>query len=363
MNSLPLMPWPQSVVVGTGAVPIDGSFSVAVSGSGSRDPRVKVAVERLFFRLTRQTGIPLAQKIVNVEQRPMLSIVVRERDHESPQRLGDDESYALEAGASQVTITSAEALGAVRGIETFLQLVSQNSGQPAGFSIAGVNIRDEPRFPWRGLSLDVARHFIPLDEVGRTIDGMSAVKMNVLHLHLSDSEGFRIESKRFPRLTELGSDGMYYTQAAMRELIGYARERGVRIVPEFDVPGHATSWLVGYPELGSRTGSFEIARNFDTSIDLIDPTRESTYRFLDGFVGEMAALFPDQYFHIGGDEVNSKEWDANARIRAFMQAHKLADANALQAYFNRRLLQIVTKHGKHMEVGMKFCSRICRSRF
>ncbi len=349
MNSLPLMPWPSSVAPVPGAVPIDSSFSVGLSGSGVVDPRVKVAVGRLFVRLARQTGIPLQPKIVAAGQRPVLTIVVEERDHSGAQRLGDNERYSLEAADNHVTVSSDRPLGAIRGIDTFLQLVSQNKEQSPGFSVPGVSIHDEPRFPWRGLSLDVARHFIPLDQLRRTIDGLAAVKMNVLHLHLSDSEGFRVESRRFPRLTGLGSDGMFYTQTEMRGLIIYARDRGLRIVPEFDVPGHATSWLPGYPELGSRSGRFEIARNFDSSVDLIDPTRESTYVFFDGFVGEMAGLFPDEYFHIGGDEVDPKEWNANSRVVAFMKAHKLADPNALQAYFNKRLLQIVTKHGKHME--------------
>jgi hexosaminidase len=278
--------------------------------------------------------------------------VVEGRDHRPPQRVGDDESYTLDISGGYVQISANRCLGAMRGLETLLQLVTQNKttdGTGAvGFSVPAVSIRDEPRFGWRGLTLDVARHFIPVGELERTIDGLSAVKLNVLHLHLSDSEGFRVESKRFPRLTRDGSDGLYYTQTQIRGLIVYARDRGVRIVPEFDMPGHATSWLVGYPSLGSRSGKFEIARYFDTSLDLIDPTRESTYRFLDGFIGEMAKLFPDEYFHIGGDEINPKEWNENPRIRAFMQKHDLADAKALQAYFNRRLLKIVTKHGKRM---------------
>jgi hexosaminidase len=353
VQDLPLMPWPASVTRGNGSVPVDISFSVAISGEGAKDERVTAAVNRFFIGLNRQTGIPVERHLVTANQNATLSIVVEQRDHHAPQRLGDDERYSVETADGHVRLSADKPLGALRGLDTLLELVQQNkvvngSGTP-GFSIPAVTIHDEPRFPWRGLSLDVARHFMPEDEIKRTLDGMSAVKLDVLHLHLSDDEGFRVESKRYPRLHQYGSDGMYYTQVQIREIIAYARDRGIRIVPEFDVPGHATSWLVGYPRLGSRSGSFEITRNFDTSTDLIDPTQEYTYRFLNGFIGEMAKLFPDEYFHIGGDEVNPKEWNSNERSQAFMRQHNLADAKALQTYFNRRLLKIVTTHHKHME--------------
>lgn len=347
------MPWPASVSRTGGSLTIDNSFSVSLSGDGAKDGRMIVAVDRLFSRLSRQTGMPILPHLVPSGGSATLHIVVEQPDHRAPQRLGDDERYSLEVTNSQVRISADKPLGALRGIDTLLQLVQQEKvvggvGTP-GFSALAMTIRDEPRFPWRGLSLDVARHFIPVDEVRRTVEGLSAVKLNVLHMHLSDDEGFRVESKRYPRLQQYGSDRLFYTQTEVRELIAYARDRGVRIVPEFDMPGHATSWLVGYPQLGSRSGQFEITRHFDSSTDLIDPTKESTYRFLDGFVGEMAKLFPDEYFHIGGDEVNPKEWNDNARIRAFMQQHNLADAKALQTYFNQRLLKIVTKYKKRME--------------
>ncbi len=347
------MPWPANVTLGNGSVRVDISFSVALSGEGSKDARVTSAVNQLFLRLKRQTGIPVARHVLNQDQSATVSIVVEQKDHRAPQRLGDDERYSLEVGNNHVRLSADKPLGVLRGIDTLLELVEQNKAVngsgTAGFSIPAVTIHDGPRFPWRGLSLDVARHFMPEDEVERTLDGMAAVKLNVLHLHLSDDEGFRVESKRYPRLQKYGSDGVYYTQAQIREIIAYARDRGIRIVPEFDMPGHATSWLVGYPRLGSRSGSFEITRNFDTSTDLIDPTEEYTYRFLNGFIGEMAKLFPDEYFHIGGDEVNPKEWNENPRIRAFMRKHNLANAKALHTYFNQRLLKIVTKHHKHME--------------
>jgi len=354
-RGLPLMPWPASITTQQGAVVIGPGFSVATSGSGARDPRVQAAVQRVFDRLSRQTGMPLLPRIVRPEDRPTLEIVVEEKDHRPPQQADEDESYSLEARDNCVRIAATKPLGALRGIETFLQLVQQNvnvPGEPApaspGFSVPAVTIHDRPRFAWRGLSLDVSRHFIPPDGIKRTIDALAAMKMNVLHWHLSDDQGFRMQSRRFPRLTEYGSDGQFYTQAEVREIVAYAWERGVRIVPEFDMPGHATSWLVGYPQLGSSAGPYELVRSPGIHGSLIDPTKESTYRFIDRFVGEMVRIFPDPYFHIGGDEVQPREWLENPRIRRFMRQHHLENAPALQAYFNRRVLKILTKYHRRM---------------
>jgi hexosaminidase len=149
-----------------------------------------------------------------------------------------------------------------------------------------VTIKDKPRFAWRGLLIDVGRHFIPLDVLKRNLEGMAAVKMNVLHWHLYDNEGFRVESKRFPKLQEAGSDGQYYTQAEIRELVAYAHDRGIRVVPEFEMPGHSRSLFAGYPELASGPGPYRIEPG---GVDAVmDPTREETYKFVDKLMGEMA---------------------------------------------------------------------------
>jgi len=175
------------------------------------------------------------------------------------------------------------------------------------------------------------------------------VKMNVLHWHLSDDEGFRVESKKFPKLQQLGSDGMFYTQDDVRAVLAYAADRGIRVVPEFDMPGHSSAFLAAYPELGSGQGPFSVVHDHEEEPSLVmDPTKETTYEFLDGFIGEMTALFPDEYFHVGGDEVSPKKWVGTPHIKAFMDEHQMANAAALQAYFSKRVLDIVTKYGKHM---------------
>jgi hexosaminidase len=184
--------------------------------------------------------------------------------------------------------------------------------------------------------------------IRRNLDGMEAVKMNVFHWHLSENQGFRIESKRLPKLHELGSDGLFYSQEEIRDVIAYARDRGIRVVPEFDVPGHSTAWFVAHPELASGPGPYQIERRWGVFDPAFDPTNERTYRFLDQFIGEMAKLFPDHFFHVGGDEVNGKQWDANKQIQEFMRAHSINGNQALQAYFNKRLQPIVERHGKSM---------------
>src|SRR5438270_1812775 len=233
----------------------------------------------------------------------------------------------------------------MRGLQTFLQLVETT---PAGFAAPAVNIDDKPRFPWRGLMIDAGRHFMPLDVIKRNLDGMAAVKLNVFHWHLSENKGFRVESKKFPKLHEMGSGGLYYTQGEVRDVIAYARDRGIRVTPEFDMPGHSTAWFVGYPDLASAPGPYAVERKWGVFDPAMDPTKEHTYHFLDEFIGEMAKLFPDQFFHIGGDEVNGKQWGANPKIKDFMRAHGMKTNQDLQAHFNKRVQEIVSKHGKTM---------------
>jgi hexosaminidase len=338
-----LMPVPASVQPGTGQLAINPSFAVAVTGN--TEVRLQHAVEIFMDHLRRQTGmLPVDVGLTDVSKATL--VIHTEGISKDVQELGEDESYTLEVTSAGAKLSAANTLGAIRGLQTFLQLVEVTA---EGFAVPAVTIRDQPRFPWRGLMIDVSRHFIPLDVLKRNLDGMAAVKMNVFHWHLSDNQGFRIESKRFPNLQQMGSDGLYYTQEEVRDLIAYARDRGIRVVPEFDMPGHSTAWFVGYPELASKPGPYKIERNWGVFDPAMDPTQERTYRFLDEFIGEMAKLFPDQYFHIGGDEVNGKQWDGNPKIQEFMHLHGIKNDQDLQAYFNKRVQEIVHKHGKIME--------------
>ncbi len=338
---LPLMPMPAHVEAGKGQFLIDESFGIALEGYS--EPRLVSAKQRFLYRLEQETGIPLARS----PQSGRASFVIKTRGASDPvQQLGEDESYHLEVTPTQVQLSAPNPLGVLHGLQTFLQLVRIT---PQGFSAPAVTIDDQPRFPWRGLMIDVGRHFMPVSVIERNLDGMEAVKLNVFHWHLSDDQGFRVESKRFPRLQEQGSDGLYYTQKQIAEVIDYARDRGIRVVPEFDMPCHTTSWFVGYPQLASGKGPYQIATQWGILDAAMNPARESTYQFLDRFLGEMTALFPDRYFHVGGDECDGKEWDANPQIQAFMHAHGLMDNAALQLYFSSRIQKLVASHHKVME--------------
>ena len=341
---LHLMPWPSSVKASAPAeLVIQNSFSISLHNN---DPRLRKAAEIFLNDLRRHTGsLPLDFDIVDHPEQAQLRINSQHTSKEL-QELGEDESYKLEVTSSGAELDAPTTLGVMRGLQTFLQLVEIT---PQGFAVPAIAIDDKPRFPWRGLMIDSGRHFMPVDVIKRNLDAMAAVKLNVFHWHLSENQGFRIESKRFPKLQEMGSDGLYYTQAEVRDVISYARDRGIRVVPEFDMPGHSTSWFVGYPELASAPGPYLIERKWGVFDPAMDPTKESTYKFLDSFIGEMAALFPDQFFHIGGDEVNGKQWDANPKIQEFMHSHGLKSNADLQGYFVERVQKIVAKHGKTME--------------
>jgi hexosaminidase len=334
-----LMPLPASVTWGDGKLVIDSGFRVALEGAS--DARLAAAAARVPARLTRQTGIPLLAAGGAVSAATL--VIECQGPGERVQSPRENESYRIEVTSRQARIVAPSPVGALRGIETFLQLVETG---PGGFAVPAVRIEDAPRFRWRGLMIDVSRHFMPVGVIERNLDAMAAVKLNVLHWHLSDDQGFRVESRRFPKLQQLASDGLYYTQDQVRHVIAYARERGIRVVPEFDMPGHSTAWFAAYPELASAPGPYRIERGFGVFDPAMDPSREEVFRFLDAFIGEMAALFPDEYFHTGGDEVNGKDWDRSPRIRRFKRLHGFKTDADLQAYFSRRVHAIVMAHGK-----------------
>jgi len=337
-----LMPVPATMQLGSGQLLIGPTFSVSITGT--HEARLDQAVGIFLAQLGRQIGMPpIDMQVANSANATL--VIQAASETKAVQELGEDESYGLEISQAGARLSAPSALGIMHGLQTFLQLVETTN---EGFAVPAISIEDSPRFAWRGLMIGVSRHFIPLDVLRRNLDGMAAVKLNVFHWHLSDNQGFRVESRKFPKLQEMGSDGLFYTRNEVRDLIAYARERGIRVVPEFDMPGHSTAWFVGYPELASGPGPYEIERKWGVFDPAMDPTREETYKFLDKFIGEMAQLFPDQFFHIGGDEVNGKQWDANPKIQDFMHAHGLKDNNDLQAYFNQRVQKIVSKHGKTM---------------
>lgn len=327
------MPVPAHVTRGEGKFYIDGSFSIAVKGYD--EPRLARARLRFLDILSKETGIPFKREPAAGQSH---FIVQTGGPSEAVQQLGEDESYHLAISSAGVTLKAQNPLGVLRGLQTFLQLVRIDE---KGFAVPVVAIDDAPRFPWRGLLLDSGHRFIPIAAVKRNLNGMEAVKLNVFHWRFADDQGFHIESKKFPLLQEKASGGLYYTQDEVREIVEYARDRGIRVVPEFDMPCHTKSWFQGYPELSGGKDPLQSSA--------MDPTRESTYRFLEGFIGEMTALFPDSYFHTGGDECDMKEWETNPRIQDYMRRNSIKDGAALQVRFSRRIEKIVASHKKIME--------------
>lgn len=339
-GDLPLMPWPAKVErpATQGALVLTDKTSVNVTGDDLGD-----APTRLRQRIALQTGWMLQPQAAKPEHATITFAIARKVP---TQPMPDsDESYTLTVNASGVNIAANTRFGALRGMETLLQLIQ--NGTENTF-IPWVTIDDSPRFPWRGLLLDSARHFIPPDDIKRQIDGMAAAKLNVLHWHLTDDQGWRFASKRYPKLTQLASDGLFYTPDQMREIVRYATARGIRVVPEIDMPGHASAIAVAYPELMSAPGPYEMERHWGVLKPVLDPTKEATYAFAEAMVTELTAIFPDPYLHIGGDEVDDTQWKNNAAIQTFMRDNSLTDSHALQAYFNRKLETILEKHHRRM---------------
>jgi hexosaminidase len=332
-----LIPLPAEVTWQEGSLAINSSFNFTLQGA--KEARVEAAAERFLERLSKRTEVSFSAssgKSIFVIECKGAGLPV--------QSFREDESYTLTVTPTGAKLSAANPLGILHGLETFLQLVEKGNS-PA---VPCVTIKDKPRFAWRGLLIDACRHWQPMEVIKRNLDGLAEAKMNVLHWHLSEDQGFRVESKKYPKLQELASDGKYYTQQDIKDVVAYARARGIRVIPEFDMPGHTTALLAAYPEWASAPGPFKIERKFGVFDPTMDPTNEEVYKFIDGFLDEMAVLFPDEYFHIGGDEVNSKQWNSNNDILDFIYKHKLKTNDDLQTYFNSRVLPLLTQHKKKM---------------
>jgi hexosaminidase len=338
-----LMPQPRQVEAGkaTDKYRLNASFTANLREKGPT--RVDQGLVRFLQRLDGRTGLNLPDFPDKLHfPGDGLNVWVK---REGELKLGEDESYSIQVNARRIMLEAETDLGAMHGLETLLQMLSADA---EGFYFPACKIQDQPRFPWRGLLIDVCRHWQPVEVIKRNLDGMAAMKMNVFHWHLSEDQGFRVECKTFPMLHQLGSNGNYFSQEQVKDIIAYADARGIRVVPEFDIPGHATSWFVGYPELASAPGPYEIEKKFGVFDPAFNPANEKTYQFFEQFFAEMGKLFPDAYMHIGGDENEGKQWDKNAEVQQMKKDKGLKDNHAVQAYFNNRLLEILTENGKRM---------------
>ncbi|MGW5661882.1 beta-N-acetylhexosaminidase [Streptomyces sp. NPDC003758] len=292
------------------------------------------------------------------------------------EELGSPEAYRFTADGHDVVIDGASEAGLFRGAQTFRQLLGPEAFRRAPvtgkrqWEVPAVTIQDAPRFRWRGLLLDVARHFMPKDGVLRYLDLMAAHKLNVLHLHLTDDQGWRLEIKRYPRLTEVGAwrartrfghrasplweekpHGGFYTQDDIREIVAYAAERHITVVPEIDVPGHSQAAIAAYPELGNSdvidTTSLTVWDDWGVNPNVLAPT-DTTLRFYEGVFEEVLELFPSPFVHIGGDECPKDQWRRSPAAQARIKELGLADEDELQAWFVRHFDTWLTARGRRL---------------
>ncbi|MFE2215922.1 beta-N-acetylhexosaminidase [Streptomyces canus] len=301
------------------------------------------------------TGLPL-EPYASGGSRILLRIAPALADE-----LGSPEAYRLTVDEHAVVIDGAGREGLFYGAQTFRQLLGPAAFRRApvtserAWEVPPVTISDAPRFRWRGLMLDVARHFMPKDGVLRYLDLMAAHKLNVFHFHLTDDQGWRVEIKRYPRLTEVGSwrartkfghrasplweekpHGGFYTQDDIREIVAYAAERHITVVPEIDVPGHSQAAITAYPELGNTdvidTTSLTVWDTWGISLNVLAPT-DNTLRFYEGVFEELLELFPSEFIHVGGDECAKEQWRESPFVQARIEELGLADEDELQSWF------------------------------
>ncbi len=331
-----LIPCAQSLTSGTGRLWLDRLQTIPeVEWIGCKTPRLQRAVQRLEKQLS--TRLPLS--INCLDSAP---------DHPT---LHCDESYQLEVDAQTacIRINANSEWGILRSFSTVAQLLTpaNTTGPPSGFE--SCKITDTPVFSWRGLMLDPARHFLSVSTLHETLDLMFLFKLNVLHLHLTDDQGFRFFSPTFPELARVGGKGEYYTTEELKDLVRCAADRGIRIIPELDIPGHCTSWIAARPDWGAgklTSTKGQPSARFGGHKACLDPVNQQVYKAMEILLGELADVFPDDYVHLGGDEVNPAWWNSNPDVQRFMQAEQLDGITDLQNHFMLRIVQLAKKLGK-----------------
>ncbi|MGY3572023.1 family 20 glycosylhydrolase [Vibrio paucivorans] len=344
-TDLNLMPYPQSVELKQGQVNVDGNFKVYIKGFNS--DRVEFTAKRFIERLERQTGVPILNWQVDNAKDANLIIDIKRAAKSEVQNIDSEESYKITTRGDQITLSSPSPYGAIHGIETILQLVETTA---QGYHIPAVTIVDEPRFRWRGVSYDTSRHFIEFDVLLRQLDAMASAKMNVFHWHFWDDQGIRIQTDSWTRLWSETSDGNYYTKDQVRYLVEYARNLGIRVIPEVSLPGHSSAVAYAYPHLmsGGEGQSYEQERGWGVFKPLMDPLNPELYVMLGDIFDEMVELFPDEYFHIGGDEPDYEQWINSEKHQKFIKDNNIDGERGLQSYLNTKVEQMLSERGKKM---------------
>ncbi len=334
---------------------LNGTFVLGRSTAIYADPDARPVAQWFAEQLQSEFGIT-----VNVTaESPRGSAFRFLLDTSLPQ-----EGYRLRIEPRGVTIAGHPA-GLFYGAQSVLQLAAARGGTT--FILPAAEIRDQPRFPYRGLHLDTSRHMFPVEFLKRYLDWMARYKLNQFHWHLTDDQGWRIEIKQYPRLTEIGAmrketlvghspqstqyDGMpyggFYTQDQIRDVVAYARERFITVIPEIEMPGHSLAALAAFPELACTAGPFETATTWGVFKDVYCP-KENTFQFLENVLTEVMELFPSRYIHIGGDEVEKDRWKESADAQEVIRREGLKDESELQSYFIRRMEQFINSKGRRM---------------
>jgi len=357
-----IIPKPASVV------PRKTGFTLIARTAICYDDGAESIAQILAQRLRAATGFAIPLQRGNAHGHPGIQLRVRNSGAG-----GLPEAYELISDAGGVLITAEHPAGIFYGIQTLLQLLPAEVFHDAPvpgrqWIVPGVAVRDFPRFGWRGLLLDVSRHYMPKHFIKRLMDLMALHKLNVLHLHLTDDQGWRLEIKRYPRLTEVGAwregtvadhvnnrprrfnmirHGGFYTQADMRELVEYGRRRMITIVPEIEMPGHAQAAIAAYPELGNLAAPLNVSCEWGVHKNIFNPTKK-TIRFLQNVLLEVMAVFPSRFIHIGGDEVPKDQWKASPRAQAMIHKLKLKDEHELQSWFIRQMDDFLTGYKRRL---------------
>ncbi|CCQ10877.1 Beta-hexosaminidase [Pseudoalteromonas luteoviolacea B = ATCC 29581] len=345
-SQFPLMPMPKHLTWSQGALRLGTTLSIEINGMAAQRKQFQLA------RFSRHLSNVINQPVTIVaHSKTSSNIVINIRtaeQHVTTPQFGEDESYQLVINEQGVYIDADTVFGAQHALTTLVQLIQATPVGESQFSLPFVTIDDKPRFSWRGLLIDSSRHFLSVSTIKRQLEGMAAAKLNVLHWHLTDDQGWRIESKQFPHLTQKASDGQYYTQIQIAEIVDYARYLGIRILPEIGMPGHASAIAVAYPNLMTKAMHYEMERQWGVFEPLLDIADPQVYEFIDVLLGEMTSLFPDNFFHIGGDEVEATHWLEDDEIQKLMQKRGFNNARDLQNHFNTKLQAIVSKHKRTM---------------
>jgi hexosaminidase len=346
-----VIPRPDSVVAESGAFQLQDPVRIVVVTPTRR-------LTEIAELLRQWLGRPSEFEVVVRRGTPRRGDIALALD---PKAGAGPEAYTLTVAPRGVRIAAPDAAGVLWGVETLRQLLppafdDTTAGRPGSWTIPAMTIRDAPRFAWRGAMLDAVRHFFPVAFVKRFVDLISRYKLNVLHWHLTDDQGWRLEVPKWPRLTSVGAwrtdaygapYGGFYTRRDVRAVVEYARLRGVTVVPEIEMPGHSSAAIASYPWLGCTGDTIAVAGDWGVHPD-IDCPREPTFTFLEDVLHEVLDLFPSPYVHVGGDEVPKGRWQACADCQALMRAHGLADEEALQGWFVGRIGQWLAGHGRRL---------------